>query len=84
MHSRELVSILALPMKPFINIILGQKLARRVERNRVRSVFGYGLCEGGRDSTERLVPACRPAADLRVKQSSIGRQRAVQRRAFRA
>ncbi len=65
-------------------IVLSQELAGDIERYRIRPMLGDGLRESGRDTIERLIPARVAAAELRVKQSSIGGERVAQRRALRA
>ena len=87
MHSRELVSTLALPMKPFISLLAtynpGQQLAGEIERNGTRTVTCDDVLEPVRDVVERVAPGHplhRPlaAADHRIEQP-VGRDRASRR-----
>ncbi len=62
MQSRELVSILAVPTKPFGElvddvVILGQQLARDVEGDRVRPVLRDGAGKAARRPRQRRVPS---------------------------
>ncbi len=62
MHSREFVSTLFVPTRPFASllndvVVLGQQLARDVERDGVRAVLGDDRGEAVGDVVERRVPA---------------------------
>ena len=65
-------------------VILGEELARTVEGDRFRPVFGNGFGKARGDEIERLVPAGAAPVDFGMKQPVVEAQRLAQRRTLRA
>ena len=65
-------------------IVLGQKLAGDIERDRVGPVRGDGRGEGVGDRIERRVPGCTGAVDFRFQDAARQADRLAERRAFHA